>query len=75
MILVPIPPLEVQEEIVKILDNYTKSVEELKEKLNAELITRKKQYSWYRDYLLTFENKIKIVKLGDLFEFKNGINK
>ena len=74
-ILVPILPLKIQEEIVRILDDYTKSVEELKEKLNAELITRKKQYSWYRDYLLKFENKIKIVKLGELFEFKNGINK
>ena len=72
---IPIPPLEVQKEIVRILDNYTKSVEELKEKLNAELIARKKQYSWYRDYLLKFENKVKIVKLGELFEFKNGINK
>ena len=74
-LLIPVPPLEVQEEIVRILDDYTKSVEELKEKLSAELITRKKQYSWYRDYLLKFENKIKIVKLGELFEFKNGINK
>ena len=65
-ILVPIPPLEVQEEIVRILDDYTKSVEELKEKLNAELINRKKQYSWYRDYLLNFENKVEIVKLKDI---------
>ena len=73
--LVPVPPLEVQHEIVRILDNYTKSVEELKEKLKEELIARKKQYSWYRDYLLKFENKVKIVKLGELFEFKNGINK
>ena len=40
---VPIPPLEVQNEIARILDDYTKSVEELKEKLNTELITRKKQ--------------------------------
>ena len=64
--LVPVPPLEVQEEIVRILDDYTKSVEELKEKLNKELIARKKQYSWYRDYLLKFENKVEIVKLKDI---------
>ncbi len=64
--LVPIPPLEIQEEIVRILDNYTKSVEELKEKLNKELTARKRQYSWYRDYLLTFENKVEIVKLKDI---------
>ena len=74
-LIIPVPPLEVQEEIVKILDSYTKSVEELKEKLNEELIARKKQHSWYRDYLLKFENKVKMVKIGDLFEFKNGINK
>ena len=63
---VPIPPLEVQNEIARILDDYTKSVEELKEKLNKELIARKKQYSWYRDYLLKFENKVEIVKLKDI---------
>ena len=67
--LVPVPPLEVQNEIVRILDDYTKSVEELKEKLNKELIARKKQYSWYRDYLLKFENKVEIVTLGDISEY------
>ncbi|MCL4584931.1 restriction endonuclease subunit S [Fusobacterium nucleatum] len=65
-LVIPVLPLEVQEEIAKILDNYTKSVEELKEKLNEELIARKKQYSWYRDYLLKFENKVEIVKLKDI---------
>ena len=65
-LVIPVPPLEVQEEIAKILDNYTKSVEELKEKLNEELIARKNQYSWYRDYLLKFENKVEIVKLKDI---------
>ena len=45
--LVPIPPLEVQEEIVRILDNFTK--------LTAELTARKKQYEYYRDKLLTFK--------------------
>ena len=70
-ILVPVPPLEVQDEIVRILDTFTALTAEL----TAELTARKKQYSWYRDYLLKFENKVKMVKIGDLFEFKNGINK
>ena len=70
-ILVPVPSLEVQNEIVRILDSFTALTAEL----TAELTARKKQYSWYRDYLLKFENKIKMVKIGDLFEFKNGINK
>ena len=69
--LVPVPPLEVQDEIVRILDNFTALTAEL----TAELTARKKQYSWYRDYLLKFGNKVKMVKIGDLFEFKNGINK
>ena len=59
---IPIPPLEVQEEIVRILDNFTALTAEL----TAELTARKKQYSWYRDYLLKFENKVKIVKLKDI---------
>ena len=71
-LLVPFPNIRIQEEIVKVLDSYTKSVEELKEKLNEELIARKKQYSWYRDCLLKFENKVEIVKLGSVSELKSG---
>ena len=71
-LMTPVPPLKVQEEIVRILDNYTKSVEELKEKLNEELIARRNQYSWYRDYLLKFENKVEIVKLGSIVEVYDG---
>ena len=65
---VPIPPLEIQEEIVRVLNNFSLLITEL----TSELTARKSQYSWYRDYLLKFENKIKIMKLEDLFELKNG---
>ncbi|GAA7471869.1 hypothetical protein MMM100_09700 [Helicobacter pylori] len=47
----PIPPLEVQQEIVKILDAFT----ELNTELNTELKARKKQYEYYREKLLTFK--------------------
>ena len=47
---IPLPPLPVQQEIVRILDNFT----ELTAELTAELIARKKQYEYYRDLLLTF---------------------
>jgi type I restriction enzyme S subunit len=50
-LLIPIPPLKVQEEIVRILDAFT----ELTAELIAELTARKKQYTYYRDKLLTFE--------------------
>lgn len=46
---IPIPPLEVQDEIVRILDTFSN--------LAAELQARQKQYEYYRDKLLTF-NKI-----------------
>ena len=51
---VPIPPLPVQEEIVRILDKFTTLEAELEEKLEAELDCRKRQYEYYRDKLLTF---------------------
>jgi restriction endonuclease S subunit len=43
---IPLPPLPVQQEIVRILDNFTE--------LTAELTARRKQYEYYRDLLLTF---------------------
>lgn len=46
---IPIPPLAVQSEIVRILDHFTV--------LTAELTARKKQYEYYRDKLLTFKAK------------------
>ena len=53
---IPIPSLETQEKIVKILDNFTKCVTELQ----AELQARNKQYNYYRDMLLSedYLNKI-----------------
>ncbi len=46
---IPLPPLPIQEEIVKILDTFT----ELKAELEAELEARRKQYEYYRNTLLT----------------------
>ena len=66
--LIPLPPLEVQNEIVRMLNNFTALTAEL----TAEVTARKKQYSWYRDYLLKFENKVEIVKLGSIVEVYDG---
>ena len=49
---VPVPPLEVQREIVHILDSFTLLTAEL----TAELAARQKQYEFYRDMLLTFDD-------------------
>ncbi|MDE6671828.1 MAG: restriction endonuclease subunit S [Ruminococcus sp.] len=52
---IPAPPLEIQKEIVRILDNYSEKNEELIKSLYKEIELRKKQYEYYRDKLLTFD--------------------
>nr|WP_283775603.1 restriction endonuclease subunit S [Streptococcus suis] len=68
---IPIPPLEIQEEIVKILDKFTEYVTEL----TVELTDRQKQYSFYRDKLLSFEDEVYQVEwktLGEVAGFRRG---
>jgi len=59
---VPVPPMPVQQEIVRILDNFTESTAELRVELETELEARQKQYEYYRDKLLTFPARSKDVK-------------
>lgn len=58
---IPVPPIEVQQEIVRILDKFT----ELEAESQAELAARKKQYEYYRDRLFVFKNNV---------EYKNILN-
>ena len=60
----PLPPLPVQREIVRILDNFTE--------LTKELTMRKKQYEYYRDNLLTFGDEVEWKTLGEVLKIKNG---
>ncbi|HEZ3781112.1 TPA: restriction endonuclease subunit S [Neisseria meningitidis] len=55
---IPIPPLETQQKIVKILDKFTELESTLEATLEAELALRKRQYQYYRDFLLDFDNQI-----------------
>jgi len=59
---IPIPPLPIQQEIVKILDTFTT----LEAELEAELEARKKQYKYYRDELLTFGDDVEWKTLGEI---------
>ena len=59
---VPVPPIKIQREIIRILDNFT----ELTAELTAELAARKKQYEYYRDKLLTLDYSIPMVALKDI---------
>ena len=78
---IPLPPLSVQQEIVRILDKFT----QLEAELEAELDCRKRQYEYYRNALLSFDdlenrggynslinNKIQYKTLGEVFNLKNG---
>lgn len=74
---IPVPPLEVQREIVRILDTFT----ELTAELTAELVARKQQYEYYRDLLLTFDKtptelswhrRVEFKKLGEVAEIGTG---
>ncbi len=63
-----VPPLGIQREIVRILDNFTNLTAEL----TAELTARKAQYSYYRDKLLSYTSTTQMEKLGDTCEMKAG---
>ncbi|GAA8084456.1 restriction endonuclease subunit S [Helicobacter pylori] len=54
-ITIPIPPLEIQQEIVKILDQFSTLTTDLLAGIPAEIEARKKQYEYYREKLLTFK--------------------
>ncbi|MBN1363542.1 MAG: restriction endonuclease subunit S [Syntrophaceae bacterium] len=68
---IPIPPLTIQQEIVKILDTFTT----LEAELEAELEARKKQYEYYRDELLMFGEGVEWKTLGEVTHYpKNRIS-
>ena len=65
---IPVPPLEVQAEIVRILDTFT----ELTTELTTELANRKKQYEYYRNSLLSFSTIVKKCRISDVCEISRG---
>ena len=70
---IPLPHIKVQEEIVKILDSFTNLIDAL----NEELSLRQKQFEYYREKLLTFDDKSllkPINEIGTLFR-GNGLQK
>lgn len=73
-ITIPIPPLEVQKEIVRLLDEFTAKTAELQSELNKEYEARKKQYEYYRDTLLNNNAEIPKIKLGEFAVISRGGN-
>ena len=73
-LLIPVPPIKIQDKIVQILDKFTNYVTEL----TSELTSRKKQYSFYRDKLLLFEDDVYQVEwktLGEVAENLDNMRK
>jgi len=66
--LIPVPPLPVQEEIVRILDSFTK----LEAELEAELEARRQQYAYYRRRLVLRDEGVEQVRLGDIATIGTG---
>lgn len=62
----PVPPLEVQKEIVCLLDDFTAKTEELQTELNKEYEARKKQYEYYKEVLLCNNENVDKVKIKDI---------
>jgi type I restriction enzyme, S subunit len=71
-ILIPVPPLSVQTEIASLLDAFARLQMELKMQLDAELVARNKQYSFYRDSFLASPPGARPFALGEIAEFKYG---
>lgn len=70
---IPLPPLPVQQEIVRILDSFTELTAELNEKLIAELTARKKQYEYYCQKVFAFDNStIEWVTLSQIADIGTG---
>ncbi len=76
---IPVPPIEVQREIVRILDTFTELTDELTAKLAEEVSARKQQYAYYRDRLLSLESlealdgkPVEMVRLGDVSRVLRG---
>ncbi|EMS5662207.1 restriction endonuclease subunit S [Neisseria gonorrhoeae] len=70
---IPIPSLETQQKIVKILDKFTELEATLEATLEAELALRKRQYRYYRDLLLDFDNQIGGIADGYQCRLKNVV--
>ena len=66
--LVPVPPVEIQSEIVGVLNGFTNLLMEL----NAELTARKIQYAYYRDKLLQYKMPTKEYEVGEICEVSAG---
>lgn len=71
---IPVPPVTIQKEIVKILDSFTELEAEIEAEIEAELKARKKQYEYYRENLLSFSDDVTRVSLNAMCTIGDGLH-
>lgn len=72
---IPLPPIEIQNEIVRILDNFTELTDEITEKLESELASRINQYKYYSEKVFDFDSisgNVEYKQLREICDFRNG---
>lgn len=66
---IPLPPIPIQQEIVEVLDTFTDAISNLEK----ELALREKQFEYYQDALLNFDDETKFISFGESFQLKARI--
>ena len=69
---IPVPPIEVQREVVRILDEYTAAHDELIRCLHEEMRLCEQQLATARNELLKFNGKVKWISLGEIAQVSSG---
>ena len=72
---IPVPPIDIQRELVELIDKLIKLESDLILKLSEEQSNRRKQYNYYKNKLLTFDSSVERISMGELFDFRNGLSK
>lgn len=69
---IPLPPLPIQEEIVHALSNFTHLTTRLEMELKTELESRRHQFTYYRDHIVTNSPRVQLVPIKDIGELQRG---
>ena len=72
---IPIPAIEVQEEIVRILDSLTEKVEELQLQVRKEVRAREEQYEYYGRMTLNFSGEVEYIELHEVADIYDALHK
>ena len=69
---IPTPPILIQREITRVLDQFSQLKAELETALEAELEARQHQFTYYRDHIVTGSQRVQLVPIKDIGELQRG---